>query len=405
MKILFLTNLLPYPLDNGGKIKTYTTLQVLKRAGYSVDLLCFKETLASMQPEEERILEFCSSVKQVFLRLTTASNKKYMAYVAANSLFSSLPYSVFKYRSKEMSALLKKYSISKEYDYIYFDHLPMCVYYSEVKKLWPNAKTILDEHNCETVISLRNAQNQRNFAKRMFLRHESKKLKKFEAYSILSVDRTAVLSNEDYSALKQMTVIDFPHIIIPIGVLDKGIRNPHTKKGNAIDILFVGTLTWEPNNRGLIWFLDKVVPKLKRDSVEFTMYIVGKNPSDEVKARAAQYDNIIITGYVLSVDDYYDKCDCTVIPLFIGSGQRVKIIEAFSKGMPAISTSIGAEGLEYRNNENILIADTADSFAHAIEKMADKKLANKISKEARNTYLSYYSQDAVSTRILELFAK
>ena len=98
MKILFLTNLLPYPLDNGGKIKTYTTLKSLSEAGHDIDLLCFKESKKSMEEDESEILKLCHTVKQVYLPLTTADHKKYMVGVAIKSVFSTLPFSIYKYQ-------------------------------------------------------------------------------------------------------------------------------------------------------------------------------------------------------------------------------------------------------------------------------------------------------------------
>ena len=108
MKILFLTNLLPYPLDNGGKIKSYTTLNALAGAGYEVDVLCFKEKKASMNSEEAELRKICNSVNQIYLPLTTAEHLKYMIGIAAKSLFSRYPFSIYKYQSKKMIYELKK---------------------------------------------------------------------------------------------------------------------------------------------------------------------------------------------------------------------------------------------------------------------------------------------------------
>ena len=102
MKILFLTNLLPYPLDNGGKIKSYTTLSAFAAAGYEVDILCFKEKRNSMNIEEAELKKICNSINQIFLPLTTADHMKYMIGIAIKSLFSKLPFSIHKYQSKQM---------------------------------------------------------------------------------------------------------------------------------------------------------------------------------------------------------------------------------------------------------------------------------------------------------------
>lgn len=235
-------------------------------------------------------------------------------------------------------AAKKGYKSNNSYDIIYFDHLPMCVYLDLVRNLWPDTRIILDEHNCESVITKRKEKETKKIGEKIFLKLETIKLEKFEAESIKHVTKTIVLSNADYASLKTLLNRDFIHEIIPIGVQDRGLKK--NNNNTELNILFIGTLTWEPNNLGLIWFLKEVIPIIEKERLSYHLYIVGKNPSNDVRKICEKYkDRITITGYVESVDEYYDKCDLAIVPLFIGSGQRVKLIEAFSKGMPAISSS------------------------------------------------------------------
>lgn len=398
MKILFLTNLLPYPLDNGGKIKTYTTICSLANENNDIDLVCFTEQQEINIQNQNNVLELCRTVEQVYLKLTTAENKKYMMQLAARSLVSRYSFGLYKYCSKKMEETLEKLCSKEKYDCVYFDHLQMCVYEKMLKELLPDAKFILDEHNCEALIMSRNAKMSSNILKKIFLKIESEKLGVFESGMLKKMDTVIVLSEEDYKGLKQQCGKEFKHIIIPIGVKDHG-RKRDRVSDNKMNILFLGTLTWEPNNQGLIWFLTYVMPILNRKNIQFTLYIVGKNPSREVRKLAEQYSNIVITGYVESVDKYYDLCDCMIVPLFIGSGQRVKLIEGFSKGMPAVSTFIGAEGLDARDNDNILFADTSDSFAESIIRLQDSKLRVSLGKSARKTYESNYSSSAIAQKL------
>lgn len=404
MKILFLTNLLPYPLDNGGKIKTFTTLQGLSMAGHCVDLVCFTEDNGHTNNVPKELTEICSKVEKVFLHLTTTENRKYMMQIAFKSLFSKYSFGLYKYKSQEMLLKLKQLSENAQYDCIYYDHLQLCVYKSYLDALFPQCKTILDEHNCETLIIFRNAQNSRNIVKKIFLFLEAYKLRCFEAKCLNSIDVNIVLSQEDYQELKKLCKHDFPHEIIPIGVQDRGIKQNMPIDGKGLNILFIGTLTWEPNNRGMQWFLQEVVPLLDGSGFKYTLYIVGKNPSKELRELVGSRKNIILTGYVDSVDGYYDKCHCMVVPLFIGSGQRVKIIEAFSKGMPVISTSIGAEGLCCSHGDNILIADGANEFVQNIIAVSEE-LRKKLSVNGRQTYEDYYSPVAVQKKIINIVNK
>lgn len=404
MDILFLTNLLPFPLDNGGKIKTYTTLTTLAHAGHKVDLVCFTETENPTDKEENQLLNLCRSIRQVYLKLTTAENMPYMVGVAAKSLLSPYSFGTYKFISNDMKKALAELCENNAYDCIYYDHLQLCVYEKFLTKRAPKAKRILDEHNCEATIMMRNAETTQNFLKKTFLKIESQKLKRFESNVLGKMNATIVLSKNDYNELQRQRGEDFVHTIIPIGVQDRGVKQTEKRNDSVLNILFVGTLTWEPNNQGLIWFLDNVIPELDKADYKYNFFIVGKNPSAEVVERAKVHNNIVVTGYVESVDAYYNKCDCMVVPLFIGSGQRVKLIECFSKGMPAISTAIGAEGLEVSNHKNILIADTVQEFVLAIEEMYSEKLRESLGRKARKCYEKNYSPETIERKLNAVIA-
>lgn len=405
MKILFLTNLLPYPLDNGGKIKTYSTIQSLAEAGCEIDLVCFTED-GSDKKHESVLLKSCSSVYQIYHRITTALHKEYMIKIGFRSLASRYSFGLLKYVSKEMYALLNKLSTINQYDCIFFDHLQMYVYGEQVKRLWPNARYIIDEHNCEFVIMQRNAEKSSNILKKFFLKLEAYKLRKFESNSLQKVDKVIVLSEEDEKVLKKITKGRVCTNIIPIGVQMPNVKVHHSYANlNEVKMLFIGTLSWAPNHDGLLWFLENVMPRMYLDYGKFKLYIVGKNPSEDLIRYAKTYSNVEITGYVDSVVPYYQECDFMIVPLFVGSGQRVKIIEGFSYGMPIISTSIGAEGLMYKVGENILIADSVDAFLEECQRMRNGSLRRRLSENAFTAFKKNYSIDAVKEKIVDVVLK
>ena len=399
MKILFLTNLLPYPLDNGGKIKTYTTLKALKRAEHSIDLLCFYETEDALRYEDD-LADICDRIYQVPLRLTTALNQSYMMLKAVQSIFSSYPFSIYKYLSYNFINLLNDLKEKYEYDYVYFDHLPMFVFYNHVKANWKKAKIILDEHNCEYIIMERNYIEAKSILKRKFLKLEICKIKKFEKKALEKADQIVVLSEKDKMDLESLTNKKIDTVIIPIGMITPNLTvKPKEFFLNKLNILFVGTLSWAPNNDGLLWFVENVLPQISEICGDFELYIVGKNPGDKLSRICEKYKNVHVTGYVDSVEPYYEICDFMIAPLFVGSGQRVKIIEGFSYGMPIISTSIGAEGLDYKDGENILIADDVTSFLMQINKIKDYSVRKKLNINSKRTFEQLYSLNAVEKRI------
>ena len=184
MRILFLTNLLPYPLDNGGKIKTYSVLQGLKNGGHITDLVCFTESREPNLESEAEILKLCDNVRQVSLRLTTAENIAYMIVMAAISLFSRYSFGVYKYKSGNMKKVLKELAELHQYDIVYYDHLQLCIYKPVVSALGIDCCDLLDEHNCEALIMKRNMESSRNLVKKIFFALEYHKLRRFEAENI-----------------------------------------------------------------------------------------------------------------------------------------------------------------------------------------------------------------------------
>lgn len=397
MKILFVANLVPYPLDGGGKIKTFTTIQSLAKKN-TIDLVCFYEH-ENIEEARSFLGNYCRNISMLPIRVTTSENKRFIARKALECLFTPNSLSVYKYYQREMCEEIKELMSFNSYDIAYFNILQVYSYKKLISELSPSIKTVLDTQNCETLIFRRNASESKNILKKMYLQLEAKKLGRFEVEAIKDVDELILLSEADKAELEKMSKDTLKATIIPIGVTD-----PHYKKKirNIIDkanILFLGTLTWAPNNDGMIWFLENVMPMLEKENVNVNLYIVGKNPSERLKNIASQYSNIHVTGYVDSVVEYYDMCDFMIVPLFFGSGQRVKIIEGFSRGMPIISTKIGAEGLDYTHNENILIANNVEEFINGIIRMQDYELRSRLSENCRVTYIQNYSPEAIEYQL------
>lgn len=402
MKILFLSNLLPYPLDIGGKVNSYTKLKALHSGGHTVDLLCFDQRQQVPGEDIAHMLLICRSVKTFHLRLATADYKFHMMLKAAGSLFSRYSYGVYKFQSKEMVDYLKKLAKTEQYDCIYFNHLQLYVYGKYTSVLWPKAKTVMDEHNCETMLMQRMMENCENVLKKEFLKLETYKLRLFERRALSEMFHTIVLSQEDYLALKNVAGKDFRHTIIQTGVPDHGVKTCHQQQGPAINILFVGSLAWKPNDQGLVWFLTNVVPLLNEVGYPYHLYIVGKSPSETVKRLAEKNTDITITGYVPDIGEYYERCSYMIVPLFIGSGLRVKILEAFSYGMPVVSTTTGAEGIQYTDGEDILIADSPETFVEQMKRMLDLDLRKKISDNCRAVYMQNHSIEAMGNKLNHL---
>lgn len=328
-------------------------------------------------------------------KITTAGNETYMALVAMRSFLTGRPLAVEKYRNREVVKLLARLIKENHYDLVYCDHLQMGVY----EDMFPaRIPLILDEHNCESELARQRAESSTNFLKTAFLSIEYEKLKKFEAHIVSRAKKVIVLSEQDKTRLiENGSSGDF--VLIPIGVEDRGIKKYRSER-NPMRLLFLGTLTWEPNVSGIDWFLNKVYPNLE----DVKLVIAGKGVSSRLRDKALSVGAEVL-GYIESVDEVYERCDVMIVPLFMGSGQRVKIIEAFSKGMPVVTTSIGVEGIHVEDRREVLIADTSNHFVKSICALKSDGLYYALANNARSKYEHEYSIDAVVVKIAATICK
>ncbi|MDF9475231.1 glycosyltransferase [Bacillus cereus] len=396
-KILFLTTLLPYPLDNGGKIKSYNTIKALSE-DYQIDLVCFVNKTEEKE-NVEKLKNIADDIKIVQKTLIRSTSLKSFAIDYIKSLLTTYPYSINKFYVKEMEDILAEKISNNEYDYIYIDHLPMMVY----MQLFKNHNVILDQHNVENMIFKRYLESEKSFAKKLIGYMEYKKLERFERKAMQKADQIVCLSEEDKHSFENLGIHNEILNVIPIHMDIKKEYNYSPHQPGKLKILFLGSMSWYPNQSGIQWFMENVWDKL--DDKDYELYIVGSNPTEDIK----KYDNnsnVYVTGYVNDVDEYITKCDISIVPLFVGSGQRVKIIESFAKKIPVLSTSIGAEGLTYQNGKDIILADSAEEFINNLEKIKENnsKLLS-ISEHANNNFKENYSANVLPAKLKKVIEK
>lgn len=390
-KLLFITNLIPYPLDNGGKIKSHNILKALSQ-NYNIDLICFANDKNDLKYINE-LRELTDDIQVVEKKLIRDESFSNFAKDYLKSLFTILPYSVNKYYDKRFWDIIEHKLDTNNYSFIYVDHLPMMVYSPLIKE----HHIILDQHNVESLIFKRMFRNENNMLKKILGSLEYFKLKKFEIDSMKISNHIICLSSKDQEVFEEYGIQYSKMSILPIHILLNKKYDFKINNYGKLKILFLGSMSWYPNQNGIMWFIENVWSTLNTDLYE--LYIVGSKPPESIK----KYNNdesIFVTGYVESVDDFIEKCDVSIVPLFIGSGQRVKIIESFGKGIPVISTSIGAEGLEYESGKNIIIANTSEEYRGALNDiLKNREKLLDISINAQKNFVENYSADILPEKI------
>ena len=381
MKILFLTQVLPYPLDSGPKIRAYYVLRQLA-AEHQITLVSFVRTQKETK-NAEHLRPYCKSIHL----LPMVRSRSRDAWHMAGSLFSGRPFVIQRDRSASMRKSLKIFTSEDSYDVIHADQLNMAQY-----ALGCQARSrILDAHNAVWTVVHRLCQSTSWGLRRLLLELEWRKMRRYEGEVCSRFDRIVAVTEEDRYALASITE-DTPDMhVIPIAVDTAALRKVQYD-GESQRIVSVGTMFWPPNVEGMLWFVKAVYPLIKRALPEATLDIIGARPVPEIRELSQPDKGIRVLGYVEDVLPYLRQSAVFVVPLRAGGGMRVKILDTWARGIPIVSTSNGCEGIAgAAHEENILVADQPAEFADQVVRvMRDRNLAHRLVHNGRYTVETSY---------------
>jgi len=390
MNILYITQQIPYPLDSGGKIKSFSTIALLSKQ-HDVYLAAFIEDEKEkkyLTPFKKRLR--LKKISVVTHPLIVEKSYRQQLWMLARSLFTLRPYSVYKFWHPEMSRLVSSMEKSVRFDVVWIDHISMAQYFVPVR----GRRSVLEMHNVEHILYERH----RDFGHRMHWRMifwlESLKYLWYQRRMIRQFDRVLTISQHDQQKLSEAIQSSFGRSTAQIEVFLPPVRDEFfrvRRRPQPSTIMFMGLMTWYPNRRGVEWFIHEVFPTVQHFNPEVRLTIVGqysrRNPP--TKTPGVRY-----VGHVQSVLPYLASTSLFIVPLQIGSGVRIKILEAMAAGVPIVSTTVGAEGIPVENGKHMLIADDAPSFARAVTRvLKDKKLRTTLAKNAKQFVRRMYGQD------------
>jgi len=392
MNILFVSARFPLPLDTGSKIRTFNLLKSAASA-HAVTLVTFSE-----DPEDREYLselyEFCEEV--VLVPKQKASRRQVAAYVTAN-LFSPRPYSISRYASATMKATLEELLAEGDFDLIHCGHIHVAQNLPAVP-----VPRIVDEHNVEATIALRVAQQSLNPLFKAFMYIQWQKYLRYEPLVCSQFDRCLTVSAEDRGALLALN----PNLAIT--VIENGVDVQYYQQGirptDANRLVFTGSMDWLPNDDAMTYFCRSALPAISREAPDVRLSIVGRNPSSAVRSLHSP-PRVTVTGSVPDVRPYVERSTVFVVPLRIGGGSRLKILEAMAMGKPCVSTSVGCEGLRVTPGHNILIADAPQDFAaEVVRLLGDRYARAAVSRAGRELVLAEYSWTQIGKRLLDAYS-
>ena len=400
MRILWLGHNLAYPPKGGVLQRNYNLLREAARK-CEVHVLAFDQPATrpeGVYPEEcvGALRDFCETVEWV--PLSRGSGKVNRRILAYQGVVSHDSYDVRWLRSHEMVKKLQKTLDSVYFDIVHFDTLGLAQYMPLVR----NSTTVLNHHNIESVMMLRRAKNAENALARCYLRWEAQKIRNAELQWCPQVDINLVVSTEEEQELKTK-VGAVRTAVIPNGV-DTEYFRPRVDPGGKT-LLFCGGLGWYPNIDAMRFFFNSIWGKLSGKIQDITIYVVGRNPPDWLGRLSSADSRIRVTGFVDDARDYFRRATAYVCPIRDGGGTRLKILEAFSMGIPVVSTAVGAEGLSVHHEEEILLGENAEAFATNIRRIQNSPdLAMRLIAQVK-IVSTRFSWDAVGTELEDAYAE
>ena len=401
MRILYLTQVLPYPLDAGPKVRAYHVLQHLA-AQHQVTLVAFVRS--SDSPESiNHLRSICAAVHSAPMRRSRSAD----LLSAARSLFNAQPMTILRDERAEMYQLLDDLTARQPFDAIHADQLAMAQYalYAQRTLLRrnPGAKPLLtlDAHNAYYLIPQRLAKVARNPLMKAFLWREARLMTRYEGNVYQQFDHLLTVTDEDQQCIRAILPSGNALQMTTLPICVDAAPAPVERLPDAHGLLMLGGLHWPPNTDAARWFVNEIWPSVRRQAPEAQLFIVGQRPSDDVKAwgdflgisqpEQANGAPIVVTGYVADPSPFIRASAALLAPLRSGGGMRVKIVDAMNWGLPVISTTIGCEGIKVTPGHDILIADTPADFAQsALDILCDRALRERLSTNGRRLVVQHY---------------
>lgn len=395
MKILQLTNKPPWPPKDGGAI---ASLNLTK--GFS--FLGHKVTILSMNTEKHRVKkkDIPDTLKALadFHFVDVPARTSRMAALR-NLLFSKLPYNAERFISEDYSQALIKLLKKKKFDIIQLEGLYLCPYIALIRR-HSNARIVYRAHNIEHEIWIRTASLTTGF-QRIYLKHLAARLKRFERSYLNEYDLLVPITDRDAAMLNGLGNKK-PSFTSQTGI-DLSFLIPNAKHLEFPSLFHIGSLDWSPNQEGLLWFLDNCWPIILKKYPELKFYVAGRNAPAWFEKKLG-LRNIVYLGEIDDAYEFINSKAIMLVPLFSGSGMRIKIVEGMALGKPIVTTSIGTEGIETVSGENILVADNPEHFCQAVFALIEnRELFDKIGKNAMDLIHKKFDNLTLAAQLIEFY--
>jgi sugar transferase (PEP-CTERM/EpsH1 system associated) len=399
-KILFLTPDLPYPPHQGAAIRTFNLIKHLA-VSYDIHLLSF----APQGNQSDRI----SVLKAYCADVATAPPPARSTRSRATSLlFSRQPDMALRLPSQHLANQLRICLTHERFDFVQIEALEMAPYGLLAKqlRLGSSPRLIFDDINAEHLLQKRAFESDLRRPNRWLASLYSSiqwlKLRRYEALVCRQMDSVVVVSQADADALHSL-VPDLKFTIVPNGV-DTAYYSP-SKVSTESDatLVFTGKMDFRPNVDAVLWFTQEVWPAIREQVPAARFYVVGRSPHRRLRPLNG-VPGITLSGYVEDVRPYMAEAGVYIVPLRVGGGTRLKVLEAMSMGKAIVSTSLGCEGLDIHPGRHLLVADQPQAFAEKVVSLIrDAKGRRELGAAARSLVKSRYDWRDIAPLLEEVY--
>ena len=396
MKILIISNKFPYPPYDGGALATLSMIRGLVKNGHQITLISMNTTKHFFGDDPGKV----EKEEKIRIHLVPVNTRVRIHALVFNLLFSTYPYILHRFYASEMKRVLSRHLDHVSYDLVQLEGLAVCQYLPSIRT-HHRGPVSLRAHNVEHHIWIKRAARHRNPLLRYYSALTGRRMKKAETDALEKIDLLVPISAKDAGAFRNMGY-DKPLAIIPAGIDSTGT---HPVLSPSPSLVYIGALDWYPNQEGLMWFLQQVWPTLKKQAPRLECHVAGRNAPRWLINRL-NLPGILFHREVVSARDFLSSGWIQIVPLFTGSGIRVKILEGMSLGKAIVATPQAAEGIPVTNGKEIILASSPREFIRMIQQLTGKPSSiTQLGQNARVFVRENFDNFVLGTRLTDFYMK
>lgn len=399
MRILILTASLPYPPHQGGALRTYGILHGLRQAGHDITLLSFHD--GDVQPADTPLAEYCSHIETVPPPARSKADR------LRDLLLTGEPDIARRLYSEQFRARLLQLLAETRFDLILLEGIEVACYLPIVKRAGISARLCYDAFNAEAalqqIIFRVDLGDPKRWPAAAYSLVQSRRITRFERLLCQQANAVIAVSDEDAAMLRPMR----PDKRVP--VVNNGIFvDEYACAGQQFDLgehvmVFTGKMDYRPNVDAITWFADTILPRVQEKLPDARLYIVGQKPHPRVEQLRSRH-NVEVTGWVQDVRPFLHAAGVYVAPLRMGSGTRLKILEAMAAGCAVVATPVAVSGMRGDVKTVVCITEQPDAFADAVVRLLQDPERRQQTGQAAQQYVKqYYDWPVLIPRLLAVF--